>query len=164
MMNIKNVMNDQNGFTLLDSIFSMLILSLIMSLMPLIFHSFAAIDRTIKVDEDYEWNLFLIQLRNELEDANMVLVDSNRIIIDKKVGGVFYETYGYSIRRTVNDKGHEVVLQHVPSVLFSQHGQMLRLNVVFANGVKEEARFIIPLDKGEEEGLEMNMEPLTQLY
>ncbi|MBS4199655.1 ComGF family competence protein [Bacillus sp. FJAT-49732] len=156
-------MNDQKGFTLLDSIFCMLILTIIMSLMPLLFHSFAVIDRTIKVDEDFEWNLFLIQLRNELEDAEKVYVNThpNRILIEKNLM-IIYETHGNRIRRTVNEKGHEIVLQHVSSVSFTKIDHMLLVNVSFTNGVKEEARFIIPAEKEELQLLEMKEEPLIQ--
>ncbi|MCR2820381.1 competence type IV pilus minor pilin ComGF [Lederbergia panacisoli] len=149
MMGEKSVLNNQKGFTLLDSIFSMFILTIIMSVIPLIIQSFSAIDQAISVEEDFEWNLFLIDFRSELVEAEKVRVYSNRILIDKNNFLTIYETYGDSIRRTFNNKGHEIVLQYVPSVKFSQIDQMLLLHVVFSNGVKEEARFVIPPEKEE---------------
>ncbi|MBS4217163.1 ComGF family competence protein [Bacillus sp. FJAT-49711] len=165
MLNENNVMNNQYGFTLLDSIFSMFILTIIMSLMPLLFQSFAIIDRTIKIDEDFEWNLFLIHLRNEVEDAKKVHVFNHpsRILIEKNLM-IAYETHGNSIRRTVNDKGHEIVLQHVHSVNFSKLNQMLIVNVSFSNGIKEEARFVIPEEMEGSPFLETKEEPLIPLY
>ena len=50
---------------MLEAILSMLILSVVMVLLPLTFQAFAAIDRTVTVEEDFEWNLFLIHLRGE---------------------------------------------------------------------------------------------------
>ncbi|MCJ8006818.1 competence type IV pilus minor pilin ComGF [Lederbergia wuyishanensis] len=165
MLNVKYVTNDQKGFTLLDSIFCMLILSIIMSLMPLLFQSFATIDRTIYVDEDFEWNLFLIHLRKELKDAEKVYVYShpNRILIEKNFM-IIYEPYSSSVRRTVNDRGHEIVLQQVSSVKFSKIDQLLIVNVTFSSGVKEEARFVIPPEKEEVQFVEMKKEPLIQSY
>ncbi|MBS4176355.1 competence type IV pilus minor pilin ComGF [Lederbergia citrea] len=136
-------MNNQTGFTLIEAMMVMVILSIVMGLIPLVFQGFAAIDRTIAVEEDYEWNLFLIQLRDELRDHDRLLIYKNRIFIEKHNQSILYESYGDVLRRRVNNLGHEIVLQKINTIRFSENGQVLFLNVDFLSGTKEEAQFFI---------------------
>nr|WP_285865225.1 competence type IV pilus minor pilin ComGF [Lederbergia lenta] len=141
--------NNERGFTLIEAILSMLMLSIIMMILPLIFHTFSALDRSINVEDDFEWNLFLIQFRKEVEDADKLWIYSNRIFIDKNNRSIYYEQYGQSIRRRVNNAGHEIVLQQLRKATFVEQEERLVLTVEFVNGTSEEARFSIPLMKEE---------------
>lgn len=146
----KSVWVNQAGFTLIEAMLSMIILTVIMSVVPLIFSAFTAIDRSVAVEEDYEWNLFLIQLRNELKNNDGNLVNDIRLIILKGQNVIYYEKYGSTIRRRVNKMGHEIVLQNVGDMDFSNKDGSIVLTVYFINGVVEEAFFpMTEMEEGE---------------
>lgn len=148
------VLNDQSGFTLLESLFTIVILTVIMSMLPLMYHSFSAIDRSISLEEDYEWNIFLIQLRDELVTVESCRLGTERVYLLKNAISIKYERFQRSIRRQVGDKGHEIVLQNVRTFDVREEALMLVINVEFMNGTKEEARFIMPQ---REEGVPYSM-------
>lgn len=138
-------LSNQAGFTLLESIFSILIITVIMSLFPLMYHWFSAVDRSLSPEEDYEWNIFLIQLRDELSTTDSFRSGSHeRIYLLKNRVSIKYERYSLNIRRQVEDKGHEVVLQNVRRFEIREEDPMLTIYVEFLDGTKEEARFLMP--------------------
>lgn len=139
------VLTEQSGFTLLEAIFSIFIITVIMSLLPLMYHWFSAIDRSLSPEEDFEWNIFLIQLRDELRTADSFRSGSKeRIYLLKNRISIKYERHSWNIRRQVEDKGHEVVLQNVRKFEVKEEAPMLAIHVEFLNGTKEEARFLMP--------------------
>lgn len=80
----QSVWNNECGFTLLEAIMTMVISSLILSFIPLMYLSYAAVERSISTEKDYEWNIFLIQFRRELYSAEDWTVGSDeRILIEK---------------------------------------------------------------------------------
>ena len=143
MQNETFVLNDQHGFTLLEAILSMLILSVIMGMIPFIFQYFLAFDRIMTVEEDFEWNLFLIDYRNEIKDAEKLFIYSNRTIAEKNTISYMYEIYGTQIRRRVSAKGNEVILQNIKTFKFSKEDHFIFIDVEFFSGAKEQARFFI---------------------
>ncbi|RST73806.1 prepilin-type N-terminal cleavage/methylation domain-containing protein [Siminovitchia acidinfaciens] len=138
------VLTDQSGFTLIESIFSIVVLTILMSLLPLMYNSLSAIDRSISLEEDFEWNIFLIQLRDELGTVDSCRFGTERVYLIKNTISIKYERFQWDIRRQVGDKGHEVVLQNVRKFDVKDEAHMLVINVEFINGTKEEARFIMP--------------------
>lgn len=142
MTNWKNALKNENGITLLETIMSILILSVIMTMLPLVFIAVSAIEKSIDVEENFEWNLFLIQIRKEMKAADLIRGNSeNRVILIIGDQRIYYEVHGTSIRRTVNGKGHEVTLQKINKARFAVEGETLVLAVDFINGKKEFARF-----------------------
>ena len=73
--------------------------SLIISILPIMVYLFAAIDRSVGVENDFEWNLFLIQFRQELQKADEWVIYSNRVFLVIKEQAITYESYGDTIRR-----------------------------------------------------------------
>lgn len=135
---------NQSGFTLLEAIFSIFILTAIMSLLPLMYQWFSAIERSVSIEEDFQWNIFLIQLRDELDEVDSGRLGTERIYLLKNNIPVKYERYKSSVRRQVSGKGHEVVLQNVEKFDVREEGPMLLIHVEFTDGTKEEARFLMP--------------------
>lgn len=143
------VWNNESGFTLLEAIMTMVIFCLILSVMPLMYLSYSAVEQTLSTEKDYEWNLFLIQFRNELYSADAWRVGSNqRIFLEKNGMPISYERYGRVIRRKVRDTGHEIVLQNVGRLTFRRESSKLYMMVEFSDGTTEEAAFYLPF--GEE--------------
>ncbi|MBO0995256.1 competence type IV pilus minor pilin ComGF [Bacillus sp. SD088] len=144
---VKNVLNKSSGFTLLETLFSIMLVTLMMSILPLIFQSVHTLDGLMKTDQDYEWNLFIIGLRKELEKSeqvNVVKVNTNTsLILEKRDQVITYERYGRSLRRQVNKLGHEIVLQEIQHFEFLLNGDELELQVEFIDGLKDGAGFTI---------------------
>lgn len=144
---IKNVLNKQSGFTLLETLFSMMLITLIMSIMPFIFQTIHTLDRLLETDQDYEWNLFIIGLRKELEESEQINVmklnSKTSLILEKRNQVITYEPYGQSLRRKVNKLGHEIVLQEIHSIEFILNEEEVLIQVEFLDGLIDEARFAI---------------------
>jgi competence protein ComGF len=142
-------LKNKSGFTLAETIVTMMIFCLILSFMPLMYQTHAAIDRTISTGKDFEWNMFLIQFRKELYSAENWRIGLNeRIFLMKNGIPVTYERYGKVIRRQVRDAGHEIVLQNVNKLSFSKADPTLYMVVEFEDGSTEEASFFLPPDQG----------------
>lgn len=119
---------------------TMVISSLILSFIPLMYLSYAAVERSISTEKDYEWNIFLIQFRRELYSAEDWTVGSDeRILIEKNDIPISYERYGRVVRRKVRDKGHEIVLQNVAGFSFRKERPGIYMMVEFADGTTKEA-------------------------
>ncbi|GIN19981.1 hypothetical protein J1TS3_11150 [Siminovitchia fordii] len=138
------VLTEQSGFTLLEAIFTIFIITVVISLLPLMYYWLFAIDRSLSPEEDFEWNIFLIQLRDELAAADSFRNGSERIYLLKNRVSIKYERHSWNIRRQVGDMGHEVVLQNVRRFEVKEEAPMLAIHVEFLNGTKEEARFLMP--------------------
>ncbi len=89
----------------------------------------------------YEWNLFSESLKNELWKGTDIKVLPQEISFNKNGEKISYEKYNSSIRRRVNDTGHEVVLQSVGSFSLTPLEQGIRINVDFDNGERVESEF-----------------------
>lgn len=144
MKNKLNVLSNSYGFTVMEAILVMFILSIIMMIFPLLFQTIIAITQSLQVAEDYEWNLFLIDLCHELQNVDEVVVFQERIHLLRENMLVTYERYGETIRRRVNNSGHEVVLQQVKQLHFYKDQQLLTLEIEFVTGMKDEALFLLP--------------------
>lgn len=144
MKSKRSVLIEQKGFTLLETMVTVLILATVMMSMPLIFQMFHSIDRTVTIEEDFEWNLFLIHLRQDMLDANQFRITNTRLYYVKNNQGIMYEDYGNTLRRRKDALGHEVILQNIKTHRFSIEGHLISLKVEFVNGVEEEAQFVIP--------------------
>ncbi|MCA1063370.1 ComGF family competence protein [Rossellomorea aquimaris] len=99
----------------------------------------------------YEWNLFHESLRNELWSGDSVLVTPFRISFTKGADTISYERYNDSIRRRVNDKGHEVVLQSIDSFSFSSIEEGMHMDLEFVGGEKVEGDFFYFTKEGSPE-------------
>lgn len=148
------VLTEQSGFTLLEAILSIVILTAIMSILPLMYHWFSAIDRTLSLEEEFEWNIFLIQLRDELGTIDSYRSGTERIYITKNRLSIKYERHTWNIRRQVGDRGHEIVLQNVRRFDVKEEDPMLLIRVEFLNGRKEEAMFLMPPREEESQNLQ----------
>ncbi len=150
MKTSNDVLNNESGFTMLEAVMTIFIFTLILSFIPFMYQSFVSIERSIELEEEYEWNLFLIQLRNELQGGDQWQVRGSRLFIEKNHLVIQYEPYGQVVRRRVNETGHEIVLQSVEKIQLFQQEKQLIMAVTFFNGKEKEARFSTQDDKGGE--------------
>jgi len=152
----KNVLQkwiSEKGFTLAESIITLMIAVTILSLVPLVIKGFNHINHSLSTEESYEWNIFLMQLRREIRNSSSVDISGNKLILQVNGEWVTYESFGLLLRRRVNGAGHEVVLQKVRNAEFTMKENHINLVIQFTNDRQEIAGFTIfnPAIKGEPE-------------
>ncbi|BCB04716.1 competence type IV pilus minor pilin ComGF [Bacillus sp. KH172YL63] len=131
-------MNDK-GYTLIEAMISFTIFIMISISIPLVMKCFSTIKQDMVPPHYYEWNLFNESLRNELWGGRNVLVTSDKISFTLNNKRISYEKYQGSVRRRVDQKGHEVVLQSVKAFKFSPVRKGVHMDVEFEGDEKAEA-------------------------
>ncbi|MDH5160116.1 competence type IV pilus minor pilin ComGF [Heyndrickxia oleronia] len=129
------------GFTLIECILTMLIISMIFLLFPLLIKTYEHINQSLSTEEDYEWNLFLIQLRKEMRESDGWDVSNNRLFLKMNDQMIMYEQYGTVLRRRVDSEGHEIVLQNIDQVLFGVNDLKLQVHIQFINHHQRDAYY-----------------------
>lgn len=122
-LRIKN----QDGFTLIESLLSLYILTFISSLFIMLLATllFKTDDNAI---HPFELENFVLQMQSEFREANEWSVDSNTIRMTTRYDEhVTYTTYNNLIRRQVGGVGHEVLLQNVSAVRFEKLDNGIKL-------------------------------------
>lgn len=133
---------NSNGFTLIESLIVLMVFSACAAFMPLLYEG---ADRTIqaaKAEKNIEWELFIIQLRNEMQmSQNWQLTETNLTYLAAGSTDVVVSISQYrdKIRRQVQGKGHEILLQNVKTASFSSKGGKVYIHVTFSNGEQEGA-------------------------
>jgi competence protein ComGF len=138
---MKFVLLNNRGFTLLDALLSFVVFSIISLSFPMIMKGMETIKTDSVPPRYYEWNLFSENLRNEMWASGNILTSPDQISFVKEGERITYERYQNSIRRRVNERGHEVVLQSIHSLTFSEVPQGVKVEVDFERGEWMESEF-----------------------
>ncbi len=127
-------MRNERGFTLVEMLvtFSMMlvILSFISPFLSVLFRS---------NDEQFnqlEWQIFIQQMKMEIREAKEITVSTNHSVSFVNAAGdiVSFEKYTDKMRRRVNRKGHEVLLQNISSVTFELKTNGYLISVLTVDG------------------------------
>ncbi|WP_165967159.1 competence type IV pilus minor pilin ComGF [Jeotgalibacillus sp. S-D1] len=139
----RHVFPDSNGFTLIEVIICLTILMIVASLMPLMIVSIHSAHNQIEANNEPQWDLFIIQFRNEVKLHEIQKVEPQKLTLKSTDGNVIsFSKYETLLRRQVNGAGHEIYLTALKGINFSISNEMLSLEVTFSDGTKKEARFI----------------------
>lgn len=106
---------NEKGFTLLESVCVLFLVTSLFSLFPLAVKTFGTAGEAFRPEEDEEWNLFLMQLRKEIRVSSSCQAAQNTLKLNEAGRTVTYEPYRNSLRRRVDGEGHQIVLQNVRS-------------------------------------------------
>lgn len=123
-----------NGFTLAEMLFSFSIFIIIASLLPLSLRFLADGEASEKRLRRMEWEIFSAQLKKEVHMSGNIAVDEGRLTLADSGESVSFEKYGSNLRRRVNGKGHEVVLQNIQAASFSFQGNSLLVEAQSLSG------------------------------
>lgn len=131
----------EGGFTLIEALLSFSLFCLISLSLPLMMKAFSTIKHDLVPPRYYEWNLFNESVRNEVRRGYgfEVMPDKLSFIVDGET--ILYERYSHSIRRRVNNRGHEIILQSVASFKFVPIHQGVHLDLEFNGGEIVEGDF-----------------------
>lgn len=139
--------NDESGYSLIESIFQLLILGIFLQFVILFFYWKAPIER--QFDDYYatEWELFGIELQELLMDVEEfnVLVGNRSISFLNDRGEIEISQIGSVIRRQVYGKGHIPLYTNVRDAIFTRVGEELHVEVRMLDGKTRERRFVIGL-------------------
>lgn len=127
---IKNVRFLNNrGFTMLEMLFAFSIFLMVVSFFPLVFNYFFKDEPFEARNKVMEWHVFVNQLKKEVRLSDEIVVFDDRIILIKIGQKIQFDKHGSNIRRRLDDKGHEIVLQQVKSIRFEPLKDGVRLTV-----------------------------------
>ncbi|WP_226656975.1 competence type IV pilus minor pilin ComGF [Pseudalkalibacillus hwajinpoensis] len=129
-------MKNEKGFTLLEQMLTLTVLLAIIWIIPLLMS--AALQESRSDFQQEEASLFFHLFSKEIREATNVAHSKGSIEVVKRDGTVVkYEMYGSSIRRRVNNTGHEIVLQEVRGFVIEISGSKVMIEVELNNGTKE---------------------------
>jgi competence protein ComGF len=107
----------ENGFTLLDTLFSFSIFLFILFLIPGLLHT----SQLDTIETPYEIEVFFEQANRDVRMAKESFTnDSKLTLLTANNETISYDLYYSVLRRQVNGTGYEVMLQTIQSVEFSK--------------------------------------------
>lgn len=132
----------EGGFTFISTIFMLFILSF----------SLPFLGHLIKVAgygnnyEELSINQFYQFMRDDLIRAVRTNVIGNKLYLGLDDDGVeiaIYEKYGNSIRRQVNGRGHEIYLQNVDDIIFTQLRYGVKIKLISKSGAEYDKSIVL---------------------
>ncbi|MFT8319437.1 MAG: competence type IV pilus minor pilin ComGF [Bacillus sp. (in: firmicutes)] len=118
--NSKFVKITNKGFILLDMLFALSLFLVIVSFIPPTLKIIGNNQIVAIQLKEMEWQLFVSQLKKEVRMSENIYVENNKLFMYIDGENIQYELYTDKIRRRVNAAGHEVTLQDVAAVQFSE--------------------------------------------
>ncbi|SEB12449.1 competence protein ComGF [Thalassobacillus cyri] len=112
-----------NGYTIAETIISLLLVTLILTLLAPLFQLFSIDNR----QQELSIRQFFTFTSDELAFNDIVSVQSTRLELLSYHGELItIERYGSSVRRQVGGRGHEVLLRDIETIQFTlQNNQLL---------------------------------------
>ncbi|WP_210365913.1 competence type IV pilus minor pilin ComGF [Bacillus sp. REN3] len=128
------LMLNERGFTMLEMITSLATMLVIATIFPMGIKLFLADGIYEQGLWRMEWELFSIQAKKEIQNAETVSVQADRIVLQGDGKTVLYEKYGNSIRRRVDNEGHEILLQNISSLKLGEFEGGVEIFAVHLSG------------------------------
>lgn len=126
-----------NGYTLAETIISLLLVTLMLTLLPPLFQLFSIDNR----QQELSIRQFFTFTSDELAFNDIVSVQSTRLELTSYHGELItIEKYGSSIRRQVGGRGHEVLLRDIETIQFSLQNNQLLVVIKSSGGKSFEKR------------------------
>ncbi|WP_159439939.1 competence type IV pilus minor pilin ComGF [Bacillus sinesaloumensis] len=88
-----------------------------------------------------EWQILVQQMKMEIREARDITISNNNSVSFYNIAGdsVSFEKYNNQIRRRVNRKGHEVLLQQITDVKFEPKPNGFLISVLTVDGKNYQA-------------------------
>ncbi|QPC46857.1 competence type IV pilus minor pilin ComGF [Mangrovibacillus cuniculi] len=123
----------QKGFTLLESLLSLMLFTFIILLTTICLQWNIQKGEELYNQSYLEWEMFQHYLVDESRRALHIDTLNNQLIMTMKNGDkIKYEKYGNVIRRRVNDKGHEPVLLGINGMIVNRTQGSIELEVSYS--------------------------------
>lgn len=138
-------MENQCGYTLIESLFQLLVFVAFMHLFVLFFFWKAPIENQYSLMSNTGWELFAADIQAALIDLDDFEVYANQrgIKFKNDRGVIDIEQRNGVIRKKVDGLGHIPFLTHVQSANFTVEGVTLVVDVTMLDGTRKERDFAI---------------------
>jgi competence protein ComGF len=137
--------SDEGGYTFLESIFQLLIMTVFIHLFLLFFFWKGPIEQQYKDYSSTEWELFSADLQHLLSDVTEIrLINSGRTIRLKNSRGLIdIEKSGTIIRKRVDETGHIPLVTQVKAVTYTFDGMTITAHVTMLNDTVKTRGFAV---------------------
>lgn len=139
------------GFTLIECLVSLTIISLFFLIISGTFQQSQKIRQNVESREELEWQIFLIQFDKIAEKGTFRSVSSTGLVFDRHElheGKVVGLAIKYSSKNQYiylsNNGGTEPILTQVQSLVFERVNQTILFTVTFLNGDEKVGKWTIP--------------------
>ncbi|WP_199425702.1 competence type IV pilus minor pilin ComGF [Thermaerobacillus caldiproteolyticus] len=127
------------GFTFIEMIMTLSIVLLVVAFLPSLL-DIHWLKSERGSSQRLEWQLFVQQLKNEVRESRQLECNGTTLILYKQAGEqVSFEKYGQSLRRRVNGRGNEIVLQSISNVQYEATNNGVRVAMTTTEGKRYEA-------------------------
>ena len=139
--------SNESGYTLIESLFQLMIFVILAQFILLFFVWKQPIDRFYANSSLTEWELFSVEFQQILTNVQEFEVQNgvNGIRIKNIQGVIYFEQNNDVIRKRVHGTGHVPYLTNVESIIFELNEHTLLTNVTFSNGTRKERGFVVGL-------------------
>ncbi|MGX7200876.1 prepilin-type N-terminal cleavage/methylation domain-containing protein [Enterococcus plantarum] len=139
-----NLRNDLLGFTLLESLLALFLLSIICMLFSASIKNAAIVTNQLKSERQKEWQIFVIQLENELRNCRYENTQINKIMLrNKKNNKQVWIEHKLGKIVKVENGGYQPLLMGVKQVRFVEEDKSVVIKVIFENNLNVTAKWII---------------------
>ncbi|MDM5359678.1 competence type IV pilus minor pilin ComGF [Peribacillus sp. ACCC06369] len=135
------MLRKDDGFTMIELLFSLMILMttslFVLQLFSIIHTQMRSIDKL----HPKEWEVFTMQMKQEVRSSKVQDVMGNKLYLLSGEQLSSIEQYEDKVRRRVNGKGHEVILQNISEFQVEKDGSVIVLNITDKAGTTFSRRF-----------------------
>lgn len=144
---MRRILSRDCGYTLLESLFQLIIFTTFAHLLITFFLWKAPIERQYGNMSTSEWELFSANIQKEIANVSefSVYPSENGIVMRTSHGRINFEHENGVIRKRVDGQGHVPFLTKVSTTKFTQSGTALFVEVTFFDGTRKERDFAIGL-------------------
>lgn len=151
-MRMRNIIQNERGYTLLESLFQLMIFVLFASVSALMFLWFRDSYNFEQMKEDVNWEFFVYDL-NQYNEKSMTgeLVDSKKLKMEflsdpNELEDLFYlfTLSGNHLYKSSEKGGYEIVLPYVANWDLKVEGTDIFMKVVMKDGTIRERSIVLP--------------------
>ncbi|MDW0108936.1 competence type IV pilus minor pilin ComGF [Sporosarcina aquimarina] len=136
------VLGREDGFTLLESLFQLVIAIAFLHLIVLFLLFKDASYKQLTDSKTIEWELFMIDMQKDLEAVTAIDINAGGSVLNaysEEIGNKKeYSSVGGVIRRRIGNQGHVPLLTSVHSVQFIEEGTAVTVIATLQNGTKRQ--------------------------
>lgn len=125
--------NDR-GFTLVEMLLALIVFLMIASAFPLAIKIILNERVNASGIQRMEWEIFSSQVKKEMRSADQMTVSTDKILLKSGSNTIIYDKYGANIRRRVNFKGYEILMQNLSSFQFKRIPEGVEISATDTQG------------------------------
>ncbi|MCP1092682.1 ComGF family competence protein [Bacillaceae bacterium OS4b] len=135
------MLQKNDGFTMIELLFSLLILMttslFVLQLFSIIHTQMRSVDKL----HPKEWEVFTMQMKQEVRSSKVQDVMGNKLYLLSGEQLSSLEQYEDKVRRRVDGMGHEVILQNISEFRVDKDGSVIVINITDKEGTTFSRRF-----------------------